>query len=333
VSPPPELNRKMSMLLQKGMLSFKPDSAYDNYFSKTFYTSKVDQIKKTAKKIGIELQREIIIENSTCISPSPSARPSEGAHILFAGPGTMAFCNYWAKGISSLAMGISYTLKGKRAESKESVNDCFKANPAPVILCSKLALYYGFFGTLIEYGQVNIRPSFVALRNELLDAMETFIVGHEYSHFVAEENIDQFRGMISSEQALKLEKFCDELGFKISREYGSEKDSYLLFTGVGALTFFTMFNLCEKIRELVLSVSLNDNEKHGEVFDGKADSHPPLIERIEELRRLLNAYTVPDQLNATVSFFDEYALILNTLCEFILEVAEEAIIKRGLRGN
>jgi hypothetical protein len=105
--------------------------------------------------------------------------------LLFIGPGTFFFCNYWAKVVTSVVTAIPFAHGLEKVAVAEDVQKILRFNPSGVALAGRLALHYGAFGTAIGFGEVHA-PN-LAYRVHLLHAMETFAVAHEYSHFVAEE--------------------------------------------------------------------------------------------------------------------------------------------------
>lgn len=314
--------------LEREIQEFAPRTTYDDFFTKKFFNSKLDQVKKAAQVIGVPVEREIVLENSTSATPSPDARPSDGWHLLFAGHGTMSFCNYWAKAITAIVKEYPLYSGLERIESEQPIIECFRRSPDLLLECSRLALHYGCYSSLLGYGELIESEGYAAYRSQLLDAMETFIISHEVSHFIAEERFgNRYKGIISPELSHELEYFCDEMGLQLCRECSS-RDNWLSFCGVGALTFFSMYHLCEEtynlITEKLETIQVNANPTRNSISQ---NSHPPLVDRITNLRELIVSKTEVDQRETVASFFDEYKLILSVIHEQVIDTIKTVIDK------
>lgn len=172
----------------------------------------------------LALTRPVHLVTSTDLSPSPVARPSAHEHLLFVGPGTLLCCNYWSKVYSS---ALAEVAKFATSQSKTSIDPIlaeggFKAWPWPIFAASKLVLYYAYAGTLVGFGPLEQSEQHGAFRMELLKAMEVFIIGHEYAHFIWEERL----GHLSTEVAPEEERSADLLAFSICRWFGVKANSW-----------------------------------------------------------------------------------------------------------
>lgn len=299
---------------------FTPKTLYDNFFAKEYFSAKLVQLEAALKTLGITLKGSISVENSTSAAPTPFARPTSGNHLLFAGAGTMSFCNYWAKIITDIIFNYKTFNKNQRIISSYQIRDCFKRDPNLIVQCSKLCLRYACYGTLLGFGEVIQPIDQLTYRSALVDAMETFIISHELSHFVAEERFsDKYKGNISPEDCLALESFCDELGLQLSRE--CDKDSnWLTFCGIGALVFFSTYGLCEETRNLIEEKYINENSIYTQT-----DDHPTIKNRIDTLKFNIVSKTPLDQQEKVESFFNEYSLLLDVIKTETLEIIRSSL--------
>ncbi|HEY4358754.1 MAG TPA: hypothetical protein VGN16_23605 [Acidobacteriaceae bacterium] len=304
-------------------LSFGPDTVYELPTSRAIFAPIFEEVEMAAERIGLKPIRVVRLFTSTGIDASPSAFPTSADHMLFVGLGTSSFCNYWAKCITVLIMAIHPSIGMRRMEKAEDVESVFRNAPHGLLLATRLVLYYATFGTVIGFGEVKQPPECLAYRVQLLDAMETFAIAHEYAHFVAEERLPEFSGVLDSAQSQKLELFCDRLGLSISRESGSVVDNYLTFAGVGALVTFRVMQMCDTARKLI-----------GESFrpisgitgsDRSTSSHPEYEDRIQLLKGTLCENTALDQRDQLESIVEEYDFILCMIAKTVISALATAL--------
>jgi hypothetical protein len=160
-------------------------------------------------------------------------------------------------------------------------------------------------------------------RVQLLHAMETFAVAHEYSHFVAEERFPASGSALGLDQSRELESFCDALGLVICRDCANREDNFLSFAGIGALVFLWAVQLCQTLRALLLdsvlqisnSVRRNDQES----------THPALADRILAVKTMAMEMTASDQSEWVREFIEEYDRILGAIGGTVIEAVESAV--------
>ncbi len=295
--------------------SFEPRTKYEVPATKPIFEPILEEVQKAASEIGIKLTRPVVLFSSTDISATPAARPTSTEHLLFAGPGTYAFCNYWGKSLTAVTMALAPSIGFKRIETQDDLDAAFRMDPRGLILAARLALHYAAFGTLIGFGEVQQPAIYTAYRIQLVDAMETFAIAHEYAHFVAEENLVEFSGALEPARNQALELFCDQLGIAIGRECGNATDNYLKFAGIGALVSFRAIQLCESVRQFLFASipELMKDKKLG----GSSGSHPSPEERIENIKLYLYNHTAPDQRQELEQFVEEYDRILSRISAIV----------------
>jgi hypothetical protein len=229
--------------------------------------------------------------------------------VLFIGLGTSSFCNYWAKAFTALVRTVARARPRERVDSVEELKVIFTNDPDSFLLAARLAVRYAIAGTLLGFGEVRQPADYNSYRLQLLEAMETFVVAHEYSHFVAEERLPQLQGW-------ELEFFCDELALQISRQCASQ-DDWLAFTGIGPLIFFRSMQLCQIVRdrmpklEMPLPVPAKDSEM--------GSTHPLLEDRISAIKLTLISNTAADQRASVELFIEEYDLIASGLIKLVTD--------------
>lgn len=309
--------------LEESVASFTSKTRFEMPMTTAIFEPLFEEVKKTAARLGIKPIRKVEIMTSTSSNASPAARPTTGDHVLFIGLGTSSFCNYWAKCISALVLAIPEVIGLKRISSVEEIEQVFRKDPTILILAARLSLYYAVFGTTLGFGEVQQPKRYLEYRLQLLHAMETFSVAHEYAHFVAEERLSQFSGSLDPAHSQQLEFFCDELGLAISRECGNIQNNYLSFTGIGALVFFRAIQLCESVRELLLDSAVNDFKTVRQ--RGDSGSHPPPEERILAMKAQTYGKTAPDQRGDVEQFVEEYDRILGAVATHVLGAVSSAM--------
>lgn len=317
--PLPHVSSPVQMLEQV-VERFVAGTRYELPQTRSIFEPLLNEIRVSADRLGVAPVANVHIATSTDVGPSPIARAAQGQHLLFIGLGTSSFCNYWAKAYAAIVRSIP----GQSSiNTPEEVGRIFANNPNALILAARLALYYGFFGTTLGFGEILQPPDYLAYRLQLLSAMEGFAVGHEYAHLVAEEQLPRFRGQLTPVVANELETLCDRLGFQLSQHYGSRTDNFLAFTGVGALIFFRAMELSEAMRGM-LDLSRRHPAQASLPAQDLQPLHPPYEERIATIRRLLDT-TVAGQREKAVSFFEEYDRITIGVNNAVRRIIEEAV--------
>ena len=177
--------------------------------------------------------------------------PTTGQHLLFIGLGTSSFCNYWAQVVTSVVTAVPFAHGFEKVTGADDVRKLLRSDPTGVALAGRLALHYAAFGTAIGFGEVKA-PN-LPYRVQLSDAMETFAVAHEYSHFVAEEQSPALGSALKADDSRKLERFCDALAILICRDCANPRQNLVGFAGVGATTLLWAVDLCRRIRALLLT--------------------------------------------------------------------------------
>lgn len=312
--------------------SYSPGSNYDLPMTEAIFRPIFDALDKSACAIGLRPVREVELVTSTSISPTPFARPSTGTHQLFVGLGTSAFCNYWAKAYTAIVKAIAGSGSPcERVTSPEDLREHLSQDPRGILLAARFSLYYAVMGTLIGFGEVEQPPDYVAYRTELLNAMEVFALSHEYSHFLADERKLTFVDEFGEPSNSGLEFFCDIVGLKISRHWGSQNDNWLAFSGVGGLAFFRAVDTCETCTSILADIGPRGLAR-GQTRayqDAEQDTHPPINERASNLIRKSIDTTCDEQKPQVESFLTEYNLICTTIGTYVSDILSEALTITG----
>lgn len=158
--------------------AFKPSGPYDTASARAIFDPLMDRIVQAAKVAGFRASRMITLHPSPAIEATPYSIATEAAHVIFVGPGTFMFCNYWAKIFTSLITGTRVPHRGRG-----SVPLTVEA----IVQAAKLGTYYALTGTVMGFGVMPSDPSALAFRSEYLQAMELFALGHELGHCIAHD--------------------------------------------------------------------------------------------------------------------------------------------------
>ena len=304
---------------ERSVQGFIPTTPFEVPTTKAIFEPILLEVTQAAAKLGIRPVRPIEIATSTDSCASPASRPTTEDHLLFIGLGTSSFCNYWAKCITAVARAIAPAIGFKRVESAKDLEIVFRQDPSGILLAARLCLYYAVFGTMFGFGEVQQPDTYLPYRLQLLHAMEVFAVAHEYAHFISEERIQEFTGSLEPSQSQQLEFFCDELGLAISRECESAANNYLIFAGIGALVFFRAIQVCESVRESLVTSGLKNVRQNK-----SSDSHPSPEERIIAIKSQVCTKTAPDQQLGVQQFVEEYDTILRAIVSAVVAAVSSA---------
>jgi hypothetical protein len=80
--------------LERELARYAPRSVFDSFTASAIFGPILRRVLAAASGANLAPRRPIRFANSTDVSVSAAARPSSGEHLLFAGVGTSAFCNY-----------------------------------------------------------------------------------------------------------------------------------------------------------------------------------------------------------------------------------------------
>lgn len=290
--------------LEEESVSYRARSRFDTYPQYEIFRHALIETTEAAQSIGLSLRLPVSWADSTSVGSGAHSRPSGSHHLIFAGAGTSAFCNYWAKAIAEVIVSLGQKL-GRRPESADEVSKFLDENDDLLLVPLQLALRYATLGTVLGYGTLD--PSSEAVhvfRIEILVAMEIFVVAHEYGHFILEESGQATTSEESSQDAQLTELKCDEIGLLISRAYGARRDNWTAYIGAGALMFFFAFALCHDARRMLSA---------GGCSKDPSQTHPPLDYRIGALRDLTSQSLEPREAEGVSRQIDEISLILEAL--------------------
>jgi hypothetical protein len=307
--------------MEKLVADFTPNTKFSSPLTQATFGPVLAGVTEAAKRIGITLAHPVHLFTSTNVGASPAAMPTDGSHYLFIGLGTSSFCNYWAKAFTAVVRALPNEDPRRRIAEPNELEEVFKKNPSALLLPARLAFAYATYGSVIGFGQVVQPESYHNYRLQVLDAMEAFIIAHEFSHFVvAERTLGQ--SFQSPETSRKLEFLCDHLALQISREYSNMADNSLAFAGIGAILFFRAMEMSEFAKERMAQLynpapTLKTNEL---IEEFASSSHPPLAARVARLETLTITQTVDDQRDHIAQFVQEYALIASALSSIVMEI-------------
>ena len=294
---------------------FKPTTVHDLPSTHAIFQPILNDITLAASELGIPAVAEIRLVTATDMAAGPTARPAAGLHYLFAGPGTSSFCNYWAKVIAWHIDALRRAIGTRPMVNRIDTRAALELDSGSLRTALGLAIDYAKHGSTVGHGVVEIPQPANGLRLELLTSMETFVLAHEYSHFVAEEH---GLGVTGHE----LELFCDQLGLQIARNAPSQRDNWSNFAGAGAVLFFAAAGFCSRLEALWL----------GDPITGDS-SHPSLAERVNAVATNAIGQTDPDQRQAVETYLIEFLRILDDFFAEGLEIAQAAWEQSGTRSS
>lgn len=300
---------------------FTPSTSFELPETHAIFGPILDEVRAASRRMGLLPVREVRLVTSTDISASPAALPTSDEHLLFIGPGTSSFCNYWAKAFTAVVKAIA-SQSMLEVLSAADLDAAFRSDPSALALAVRIALYEATFGTMIGFGEVIQPDSFLGYRMQLLRAIEQFVVAHEFAHFFAEERLPHFSGVLDTDMGCALESLCDELGLGLSRECSGE--NYLMFSGAGAVVFLRATELVAAVRELMTTETRGGDGRAVRAASVRG-SHPAEAERIASIVSRIGANTAPDQKAQAIRFVAEYDRIAVFLNQAIVRTVRDAL--------
>lgn len=278
--------------------NYRAKNEFDSFHAAQIFEPVLADVSEACARMGVGPKRSVIHANSPATTVTPTARPSsEAEHLLFAGAGTFAFCNYWGKAIADLVTAL-VEITGQACLYSIDLATILSSHRQLLLLPVQLAAYFATHETLLGFGQVTQAPGRLLYRAELVQAMEVFAIGHEFGHFIIEER----RGTTdtSGEMSVTEEYEADLLGFVICRNVGSVRDNWLAYSGSGPLVFLQAFRICEDARELLRAARLST-------------THPPTTQRIDAIEHFIQTSTHPEECERVLPFIEEYQALLHAL--------------------
>jgi len=268
---PSEVAASLKNTLINDINGFTPRTQFDIPFARYVFQPILDNVAAIAQQLGYRLRLPLRIENSTDVSITPASRPSQDNHLIFAGVGTSSFCNAWAKVYAAIFMEIVLGPKIKSLKYRGN-KQLDSVESGTLGLAAKLCAYYATYSTLLFFGEI-IEPSENnEIRLQLLSAMETFVIAHEYAHCFLDENTPVVQSNADREKEIELENKCDLIAFRICCSYGEAVKNVPAISGAGAILFFNSLALSERVHNILF-------EK-----DHRSESgHPDPVKRIEYL--------------------------------------------------
>ncbi len=290
--------------------AFRPQTPFDSVHSQEIFAPILSEIAALATEGGMRVESPVHLHDSTDLAPSPMSLPSAERHLILAGKGTFAFCNYWGKVIARLADRLASDRHG-RAKEPATTSDVLmslRADAGLLALACRLATYYAFTGTLLGFGVVEQEARLVAFRAEYVHAMEVFIIAHEYAHCFIEERDATFRGPQPVERMHQLERSCDFLACALTQAYGGRRSLWAAYTNAGAVLCFWALELGERARTTLGGPPPTDSP-----------SHPSLSERLQAVREQTLRITPAEHVDAVDSYLRDLMLICDALAGAVLE--------------
>lgn len=301
-------------------MRFEPATRFDLPTTRLIFQPILDDVRTAADNLGIDPVRDVQLVTSTDITTSPAAMPTTGEHLLFIGLGTSSFCNYWSKVVTSVVTAIPFAHGLQKVAGTDDVRKILRFDPSGVALAGRLALHNAVYGTALGFGEVHV-PN-LPYRVQLLHAMETFAVAHEYSHFVAEEQSRTSGSALEADENRELELFCDALAIEICRDCADRGENFLGFAGIGAFVLLWAVELCQSVRTVLLGAAfpISGSTRH----EPEESTHPAPPARIAAIKTRTTESTADDQKQWVQNFFEEYARILETVGTTVVNAVRAA---------
>lgn len=290
--------------------AFKPTGPYDSASARAIFEPLMDRVVEAAKAAGFRTSRAVTLHVSPAIEATPYTISTDAAHVIFAGPGTYMFCNYWGKIFTSLITGTPVAKRGRAS---------LPLTLQAIAQASKLGTYYALTGTVMGFGVMPSDPRALQFRGEYVQSMELFALGHELGHCFAHDADERFCGMLTVDVNQELELLCDRIGTATSRAASTDGDeaSWVAFCGAGAVLMMYAHEICQRARGHVGGASAD-----------AAHSYPSTSARVAVVREQVVSTTPDDQLEGATAYLDDVI----ALCEDLTDAASD-VMARVLPGS
>ncbi|MBS1721920.1 MAG: hypothetical protein JSS66_02815 [Armatimonadetes bacterium] len=243
--------------------------------------------------------------------------PNTSQAIVLIEDGLFGFANLLAKAVSK-----AFPLKQSDGEGVH-----FSTDPTDLArqVETNPEIFERFIDVLLAYvivGHPHAAKPYLPERNYSLlsdgvrDAMELFIVGHEYAHFILghlESNTDdggQFGDVGPEERELLLnwqaEFMADARGLEFMLDAMLHRGYDLALSYWGADYFFSCISIVERAVSII---------RTGEVSTMVSSTHPPSEMRRESLRQIMKNSVPPETYGPPLELADGLCLILDKLWE------------------
>ena len=297
----------------RSLLDHQDEGEHDCIWARNIFEPLLEQTLAICREADKVLKNPVRFANSPAIDVSPSSLPSQHQHILFAGQGTFAFCNYWAK-VFSTAIHAVATKCGTTCTSEE-IAACLKGSKV-IGDAARLAFRYASTGTLVGFGKLEQEKELTIGRTLLVNSMEIFAVAHEVGHFFNHEEHPGTNGLAPGDSLKDLELDCDALALTVCSAYGQREDNIFASHLIGPLLFFYALRICDKAAERLF----------GEHRNHDSDSHPTHAERIHAILAFLD-YVVADPVAVGgAQFAMEIAMVIGSQLQLLWdEVSDESV--------
>ncbi|EJG0990137.1 hypothetical protein C4G66_RS25000 [Vibrio parahaemolyticus] len=290
--------------LAKKIEEFNGSTKFESFFPMELFKPILDDVTEIYKEIGVTVSATVDLFTSPSMSPGPCALPSIHGHSIFAGEGTMSFCNYWSKIFVSIAIGCAST--GKADFSDQSINNAI-ADYDIGIKAFCLAAYYSQCGSLRGFGKLEEPEGASIERASLVQAMEVFIIAHEFYHLYLEEQYPIDNGVPPDTTEKEMELMCDSFALVVTTMFGIKRENINATHLIAPLVFFLSLDICESARS-----KLKPNAK-------RDDSHPSPIERVENINEFIQAGDFPDYMKDSFELFIRISGFLGKRVDTLIE--------------
>lgn len=291
--------------LAQALLDHTGQGPHEDFFASQIFEPLLQKALRICRKGNIAPKLPVRFANSPGFEPSPAAVPSTVEHLLFAGQGTFAFCNYWAKVFSSAIAEVGSLPRMQRRSPKAAIAKLREGKTLSD--ATRLALRYALTDSLVGFGRIEQPKELHASRVLLINAMEIFIVGHEIGHFTSHEKGPESSGGLSPSESRALEFECDAVGLAVSTVYGQDENNAFAFQLIGAVLFFYALRIGEQAKAIILNAETP-----------MSDSHPSAEERIRFALTFLGGVGAHKRIRDSVNFALDIAMYVGSQVQVTL---------------
>tara|TARA_R110001583_G_scaffold173189_1_gene327070 strand:+ start:221 stop:1327 length:1107 start_codon:yes stop_codon:yes gene_type:complete len=284
--------------------SFEGKTKFESFFSSESFKPLLDDVTKIYEELDVTLSATVDLFTSPGLSPGACARPSIFGHTIFAGEGTMSFCNYWSKIFISVVIGA--TSESNSELDEVSINQAIAEHDIGIkTFC--LTAYYSQLGSLKGFGKLSEPKGAMLERASLVQAMEVFIIAHEFYHLHLEEQYPDSNGLPPDTSQKEMELMCDSWGLVVLTLFGLKHNNIYATNLIAPLVFFSSLELCESTRvKLKPEVAIDD-------------SHPSPLDRLTNINEFIENGNFPEYMKDSSEKFTRISVQISKRLDKLVE--------------
>lgn len=258
-----------------------------------------DSIEEVAQSVGLPIPRHLLFGTLPTGAVGAEAKliPGTRDYIVVFQFGLFMFCYQMACLIAIAYPPLTKVDNGYDFSFAPALETAIKRQPEALAQFKRIVYCYVVLGNPRRVSRLSLDPLHLPISSALLNAMETFVMGHEYTHVIY-RHIEKKLDMKGDEDSIRwsrdAEFSADELGLSFTVR-ALHQDSVK-----SALLGADYFLVCMDLLEQVLAV-FDNNTAVGAV----RTDHPPFSDRRKHLREILREMSPGDDTDGAIMLADQ----------------------------